>query len=148
MKKHKWWLMPAAALALSATVAVAQAQDGGGAVMVSGSGMKAGIDKQTGKLRQLTAEESAQLDKDMARQKIANARAYSGWRMQSPPDEATALAQRRVLSNGAVAMKLPETSMSSLHASYDADGALVLDHSDGSQNAAVQNAMRKEAVHE
>lgn len=146
MKQLKWWLMPVAAVALSTVVPTASAQDEGGAVMVSQAGVKAGIDRQTGKLRQLTAEESAQLDKDMARQKIANAQAYSGWRMLSPPDEATALAQKRVLPSGAVAMKLPETNLSSLHAAYDSDGNLVLSHSDEVPHAGPHAAAPKEAV--
>lgn len=146
MKQLKWWLMPVAAVALSTVVPTASAQDEGGAVMVGQAGVKAGIDRQTGKLRQLTAEESAQLDKDMARQKIANAQAYSGWRMLSPPDEATALAQKRVLPSGAVAMKLPETNLSSLHAAYDSDGNLVLSHSDEVPHAGLHAAATKEAV--
>jgi hypothetical protein len=142
MKKYRWWLLSAAVLALVANAADTPKPNESHAVMVGfGSNMKVGIDQQTGKLRQLTEEESRQL----GAQPKFNAQAYSGWRMVSPPDEMTAIAQARTLANGAVAMKLPEENQSSLRASIDANGKLVF--SEGS-TVTQPEAVKEELSHE
>jgi hypothetical protein len=143
MQIYRWSLLSIAALTLAATAAEPP-QPSKGAVMISPNGMKAGIDRQTGELRPLTAEESRQLD-----QKKFDATAYSGWKMAAPPDEAAALAQARTLANGAVAIKVPESNASWVIATRDTSGKLVLSHN-GEQASAqgVAAKAKKETVRE
>lgn len=133
MKKHRsgsWWLLSAAALALAANAAeTPKSNDAQDTVEVTFAGMKVGVDKKTGKLRPLSAEESRQLDAAMARQMRANAKTHPASPVPAPPDEAAAIAAARVLPGGGTAMKLPATHMEYLYATRDANGNLVLSHS-------------------
>lgn len=100
-RKPGWML--SGVLCLACLPALAAAQDAGT------SSSKVGIDPVTGKLRALTAEESAALD----RQAAAAPAARSAQRSAVPQTEAAALATERRLPNGTVARKLPATQMSS-----------------------------------
>ncbi|KOR45784.1 hypothetical protein ADT25_07635 [Xanthomonas oryzae] len=89
---------------------------------------KVGIDPTTGKLRLLTDAESVALDQQAA---AANAAARSSAaRTSVSQTEAAARATERRLPNGTVARKLPATQMSSLTATRQADGSIVIEHSD------------------
>ncbi|MCC8553778.1 post-PEP-CTERM-1 domain-containing protein [Xanthomonas hortorum] len=87
-------------------------------------GVKAGIDPITGKLRPLTDAESAALD-----QQAASSARSSAARTTVPQTEAAARATVRRLPNGTVVRKLPASRMMSLTATRQADGHLVIEHS-------------------
>ncbi|PPU64656.1 hypothetical protein XpiCFBP4643_22030 [Xanthomonas pisi] len=89
------------------------------------SSSKVGIDPATGKLRPLTDAESAALD-----QQAGAAARSAATRTTVPQTEAAARATERRLPNGTVARKLPATQMSSLTATRQADGRIVIEHSD------------------
>ncbi|AAM38356.1 hypothetical protein BI312_08755 [Xanthomonas citri pv. citri] len=89
---------------------------------------KVGIDPTTGKLRPLTDAESAALDQQAAA--AASAARSSAARSSVPQTEAAARATERRLPSGTVARKLPATQMSSLTATRQADGRIVIEHSD------------------
>lgn len=89
------------------------------------SSSKVGIDPVTGKLRPLTDAESAALD-----QQAASAARSSAARTAVPQTESAARATERRLPNGTVARKLPATQMSSLMATRQADGRIVIEHSE------------------
>ncbi|MFC7519377.1 post-PEP-CTERM-1 domain-containing protein [Xanthomonas populi] len=91
------------------------------------SSSKVGIDPTTGKLRPLTAAESAALD-----QQATSASRRSDADTSVPQTEAAARATERRLSNGTVARKLPASQMSSLMAARQADGRVVIEHSEDS----------------
>ena len=95
----------------------------------SGPSQKVGIDKATGKLRPLTATESAALD-SMATAAAGNARtlrasptAARKGRFVFPTTDAETKATVRVV-NGITVMKPPADSMSSLTVTRNADGTL------------------------
>ncbi|PPU77978.1 MULTISPECIES: post-PEP-CTERM-1 domain-containing protein [Xanthomonas] len=119
-RKPGWML--SGALCLACLPAIAAAQD------VAASS-KVGIDPATGKLRPLTDAESAALDQQAA---SAAARSATGRATPAalPQNEAAALASVRRLPNGTVARKLPATQMSSLTATRQADGRIVIEHGD------------------
>ncbi|KTF38088.1 post-PEP-CTERM-1 domain-containing protein [Xanthomonas vesicatoria] len=108
---------------LSGVLCVACLPAAAGAQDVAGS--KVGIDPVTGKLRPLTDAESAALD-----QQAGAAARSAATRTTVPQTEAAARATERRLPNGTVARKLPATQMSSLTASRQADGRIVIEHSD------------------
>ncbi|MEA9563633.1 MULTISPECIES: hypothetical protein [unclassified Xanthomonas] len=115
-RKPGWML--SGVLCVACLPAVAGAQD------VAASS-KVGIDPVTGKLRPLTDAESAALDQQ------AGSAARSGvTRTTVPQTEAAARATERRLPNGTVVRKLPATQMSSLTATRQADGRIVIEHSD------------------
>ncbi|MCC8537102.1 post-PEP-CTERM-1 domain-containing protein [Xanthomonas codiaei] len=115
-RKPGWML--SGVLCIACLPALAGAQD------VAASS-KVGIDPATGKLRPLTDAESAALD----RQAGAAARS-AATRTAIPQTEAAARATERRLPNGTVARKLPATQMSSLTATRQADGRIVIEHGD------------------
>ncbi|MBB4130880.1 MULTISPECIES: hypothetical protein [unclassified Xanthomonas] len=117
VRKPGWML--SGMLCIACLPAVAAAQD------VASSSSKVGIDPTTGKLRALTAAESAALD-----QQANTAARSSAARSNIPQTEAAARATERRLPNGTVARKLPATQMSSLVATRQADGRIVIEHSD------------------
>ncbi|MCL1528606.1 post-PEP-CTERM-1 domain-containing protein [Xanthomonas nasturtii] len=90
------------------------------------SSSKVGIDPTTGKLRPLTDAESAALDQQAA----ASAARRGEARSSVPQTEAAARATERRLPNGTVVRKLPATQMSSLTATRQADGRIVIEHSE------------------
>lgn len=85
------------------------------------SGLKAGIDPSTGRLRPLSGAESRQLDIKVA----ANPRLKLVNRQQVP-------ATRKSIAGGGVSVKVPVEVMSSIMATRRADGTIVLSE-DGQQ---------------
>ncbi|MEA5123979.1 post-PEP-CTERM-1 domain-containing protein [Xanthomonas floridensis] len=116
VRKPGWML--SGVLCVACLPALAGAQD------VAASS-KVGIDPVTGKLRPLTDAESAALD-----QQAGAAARSAATRTTMPQTEAAARATERRLPNGTVARKLPATQMSSLTATRQADGRIVIEHSD------------------
>ncbi|MFA1263364.1 post-PEP-CTERM-1 domain-containing protein [Xanthomonas campestris pv. olitorii] len=119
-RKPGWML--SGVLCVACLPAIAAAQEA-----ATGSS-KVGIDPTTGKLRPLTDAESAALDQQAAA--AASAARSSAARSSVPQTEAAARATERRLPNGTVARKLPATQMSSLTATRQADGRIVIEHSD------------------
>lgn len=117
---------------LLATCCVAQAAEPS-SVDASVSSSKVGIDA-SGKLRPLTAEESAALDQAVATQQKSAARS-SALRGAFPATASEVRATERRLPNGAVARKMPLSQMSSLTATRDANGKIVIQHNDPSDDA-------------
>ncbi|MCC4589014.1 hypothetical protein JWH11_20225 [Xanthomonas melonis] len=116
-RKPGWML--SGMLCLACLPAIAGAQE------VAASS-KVGIDPATGKLRALTDAESAALDQQAA--SAARSAAGRAARTAMPQSEAAAQATVRRLPNGTVARKLPATQMSSLTATRQADGRIVIEH--------------------
>ncbi|KQQ82856.1 hypothetical protein ASF73_18520 [Xanthomonas sp. Leaf131] len=107
------------------------------------SSSKVGIDPTTGKLRPLTDAESAALD-----QQATSAARSSAARTSVPQTEAAARATERRLPNGAVARKLPASQMSSLTATRQADGRVVIEHSDDTETTQPAHAEHGALPHE
>ncbi|MEO8137413.1 MAG: hypothetical protein ABI831_25960 [Betaproteobacteria bacterium] len=84
------------------------------------NGLKVGIDARTGKLRPLTAAESRKLDMGM-----------TGGRNLKLVNRKQALASKKNLPGGGVAMKLPADQMTSLTATQNSDGTLTLSEGGG-----------------
>lgn len=105
------------------------AQAAGQANTVSSS--KVGIDPATGKLRPLTAAESAALDQAAtAAPSSARSNALRG---AIPQTDADARATERRMPNGTVARKVPASQMSSVVATRNADGSVSIRHADEGQ---------------
>lgn len=118
---------------LLATCCVAQAAEPSTAD-VSVSSSKVGIDAN-GKLRPLTEAESQALDQAAATQQKSTTRSSSA-RKAMPITEADVRATERRMPNGTIARKAPLSQMSSLIATRDANGKIVIQHSDPSDDAA------------
>jgi len=99
------------------------------------SGSKVGFDAKTGKLRRLTAVESAQLEAITAKNKAALAKAKGKTAAKTGPISFVA-------ANGMTVTELDETYMTEVKATIGADGKVVVTH-DGEP---VQGAV--EAAHE
>ncbi|MDE2406784.1 MAG: hypothetical protein KGL91_02845 [Xanthomonadaceae bacterium] len=100
----------------------------------SGSSLKVGFDKATGKLRPLTAEESAALDAKAAQQAGDNTslRATHGILAaktplagRRPANAREALATEQVI-NGFTVIQAPEDSMSEMTLQKNADGSFTI----------------------
>ncbi|AZR24734.1 hypothetical protein NX81_004075 [Xanthomonas vasicola] len=109
------------------------------------SSSKVGIDPTTGKLRPLTDAESAALEQQAA---AANSAARRAARTSVPRTEAAARATERRLPNGTVARKLPATQMSSLTATRQADGSIVIEHSEDADTTQPAHAEHGALPHE
>ena len=92
---------------------------------VTYNGMKVAVDAKTGALRPLTAAESRQLDLAISGGK--------GLKLVSP---AQAIASKKPIRGGGVAMKLPETLMSTMTAHVNADGTVTITEGDNSKEGA------------
>ena len=92
---------------------------------VTYNGMKVAVDSKTGALRPLTSAESRQLDAAM-----------SGGRGLKLVTPAQAIASKKPIRGGGVAMKLPETLMSTMSAHVNADGTVTVTESDNSNGGA------------
>ncbi|MCL1529603.1 hypothetical protein A7D16_01125 [Xanthomonas nasturtii] len=108
------------------------------------SSSKVGIDPTTGKLRPLTDAESAALDQQAA----ASAARRGAARSSVPQTEAAARATERRLPNGTVVRKLPATQMSSLTATRQADGRIVIEHSEDADTPQPAHAEHGALPHE
>lgn len=123
-------LLPGLLLATCCVAQAAEPSTAGASVSTS----KVGIDAN-GKLRPLTEAESQALDQAAATQQKSTARS-SSVRNARPTTEAEVRATERRMSNGAVARKAPLSQMSSLTATRDANGKIVIQHNDPSDDAA------------
>jgi hypothetical protein len=92
---------------------------------VTYNGMKVAVDSKTGALRPLTAAESRQLDSAM-----------SGGKGLKLVTEAQAIASKKPIRGGGVAMKLPATLMSTMSAHVNADGTITVTEGDDSNGGA------------
>ncbi len=101
-------------------------------VMVAG--VKVGIDAETGRLRPLTAGESAQLDQALTQGQQAKVAPAMAKTFAAPRDAAAARATARKSAHGGVSVKVPESMMSSVVAHRDASGQLVVEHTDPSES--------------
>ena len=97
-------------------------------VMVAG--VKVGIDAETGRLRPLTAGESAQLDQALTQGQQAKVAPAMAKTFAAPRDAAAARATARKSAHGGVSVKVPESLMSTVVAHRDASGQLVVDHAE------------------
>ncbi|MGH8082552.1 MAG: post-PEP-CTERM-1 domain-containing protein [Lysobacter sp.] len=102
----------------------------------SAASSKVGIDAVTGKLRPLTAEESSALEQASSTTQQKSVLKANAMRGAIPADDAAARATERRFANGTVARKAPLSMMSSLTATRDASGKLVIQHSDPSDSDA------------
>ncbi|MBV6803335.1 hypothetical protein P2C08_18665 [Xanthomonas perforans] len=137
-RKPGWML--SGVLCVACLPAIAAAQE------AATSSSKVGIDPATGKLRPLTDAESAALDQQAAA--AASAARGSAARSSVPQTEAAARATERRLPNGTVARKLPATQMSSLTATRQADGRIVIEHSDDADTTQPTHAEHGALPHE
>ncbi|MDI9238290.1 hypothetical protein QLQ15_05110 [Lysobacter sp. LF1] len=103
--------------------------------VVTYAGVKVGIDAETGRLRPLTSSESAQLDQALTQGQQARVAPAMAKTFNAPRDAAAARATVRRGSHGGVSVKVPESQMTSLVATHDASGQLVVEHTDGSDHA-------------
>lgn len=96
---------------------------------VTVAGVKVGIDRKTGRLRPLTAAESAALERAIA-PGARTAGTQRAGAMAQPASAEAAVATMRPLRGGGQAMKAPASTMSQLTAHRAADGTLVVGHAD------------------
>ncbi|ODS64882.1 MULTISPECIES: hypothetical protein [unclassified Arenimonas] len=123
MKSLHLFVLPLALCASAACLAA----DAPAAETGTAQSMKAGIDRDTGRLRALTEQEQSELASREAGSRAAGSELRRvGIRV--PQTEAEAQQTQRVLRNGAVMMDVPMSLMSSLVAERDADGNLVIRH--------------------
>lgn len=115
-----------AALMLAAT---AHAGDTASPASTSAASSKVGIDRATGRLRPLTEEESAVLDATVVvtptRMKSSPMAAAAA---SMPLNEDEVIATMRTLPSGGIVMKAPQSAMSTLVATRNAQGQLVIQH--------------------
>ena len=97
------------------------------------SGSKVGFDARTGKLRRLTAAESAQLDAITTKNKAALAKAKGKTAAKSGPITFVA-------ANGMTVVELDETHMTEVQATIGADGKVVVSHDGQPLQGAVEAA--------
>ncbi|BDU15064.1 post-PEP-CTERM-1 domain-containing protein [Lysobacter auxotrophicus] len=97
--------------------------------------MKVGIDAETGRLRPLTASESAQLDQALTQGQQAKIAPGMAKTFAAPRDAAAARSTVRKAAHGGVSVKVPESMMSTVVAHRDASGQLVVDHAEPSNDS-------------
>lgn len=97
------------------------------------SGVKVGIDAKTGKLRPLSASESATLDAAARKQKTTLAKTNGKAAKAVGP-------VKFVAANGMTVVELDESHMVELHATIGADGKIVINHGGESQHGAPEAA--------
>jgi hypothetical protein len=97
------------------------------------SGSKVGFDARTGKLRRLTAAESAHLDAITAKNKAALAKAKGKTAAKTGP-------VTFVASNGMTVVELDETHMTEVQATIGADGKVIVSHDGQPLQGAVEAA--------
>lgn len=110
---------------------------------------KVAIDPATGKLRPLTPEERQHLqasDRALRSARRAEPAAAGKRGFVAPLTEAESGANRRSLPGGGTAQQVPESMMSELVVSRDADGTLRIRHAGADGHAEPQVA--QEAAHE
>ncbi|WP_368563090.1 hypothetical protein [Pseudoxanthomonas sp. UTMC 1351] len=125
------WLLAAIAVGMAthATAQTADPQKPLQAVQETSADSRVAIDPVTGKLRPLTAQERQQLsaqDARKARRSEPLGAARKGF--IAPATEAEAQAAQRRLPNGGLAQQVPESMMTQLMVTRDADGQLRIQH--------------------
>ncbi|MFC3550696.1 post-PEP-CTERM-1 domain-containing protein [Lysobacter cavernae] len=108
------------------------------------SGIKVGVDPETGRLRPLTPSESRQLDQVLTQGQQPQLAARVAKSFKAPSNEAAAHATVRRHANGGVSVKLPESQMSSVVAQRDASGQLHIQHADADGTAAAAEGLPHE----
>ena len=101
--------------------------------LTADSGMKVGIDPKTGKLRRLTAAESANLDVLTAKNRKAAAAMAKG-KVAAKEGVTTEIV------NGRYITYLPESEMIEIHATIGADGKVTVSHDGQPLQGAVEAA--------
>lgn len=130
-----------AAVLSAVLLASGVAHAGESAQASAASGIKVGIDRATGKLRQLTDEESAALDATAT--SAARATTTTGLRSMAASDAVAGTPQAHSLRVGGSAMKVPLSEMSHLTATVDASGKVVVRH--GADGDVLENATAQPA---
>ncbi len=102
------------------------------------AGIKAAIDPVTGRIRNLTPEESAALSRETAGKA---ARADLGRSSNAPADNAAAALTVRKAANGAVSVRVPRSAMTQIHGRIGADGKIIVTESGHTHAAAPAEAM-------
>lgn len=102
------------------------------------AGIKVAIDPATGRIRDLTPEESAALSRESAQ---ARASADIAPYRNAPADNFAAAQTVRKSANGSVSVRVPRSALARIHAHTGADGTLIVSE-DGHADAAA----RPEAV--
>lgn len=154
------WLLAAIAAGM-ATHAAAQTADPqkpsqavqGQSTQQTSADSRVGIDPVTGKLRPLTAQERQQLsaqDAKKARRSEPLGAAKKGF--IAPATEAEAQAGQRRLPSGGLAQQVPESMMTQLMVTRDANGQLRIQHAgegeDGTHADSTHADKREGAAHE
>lgn len=101
--------------------------------------IKVAIDPATGRIRNLTPEESAALSSIPAQKRSAADAARYG---SAPADNAAAALTVRKAANGSVSVRVPQSAMTQLNARVGADGRIVLSESGHADEAAPGEAMK------
>lgn len=98
-------------------------------------GSKAGIDRETGRLRATTVAEDQALARDAARLRAQaqNQRAPGVAALVRPATAEEALSTQQQHADGSVSMMVPESLDSEVRAYRDADGQLVVTHAGGTE---------------
>lgn len=135
--KHRlspWWLLSGVALAAFAQAAEApmqgNAQQGDVEVMVADA--KVGIDPKTGKLRPVNAAESRKLSDAMRASAAQRSPAHEARYGRQPVSELEVQQSKRTRADGSVAVRAPESLMTEVRASIDANGNVVITEGDAS----------------
>lgn len=109
-------------------------------------GIKVGIDAATGKLRPLSEEESAALDRVVMSEQAGVASRSATRRISMPSTIQAAYQTQRAISGGGSAMKMPMSEMSHVIAIRDAAGKVTAQH--GDDGSAVPHAVAQPAAEE
>lgn len=123
--KRSVLLFAVSAVMCSSSVMAAEPAPAGDQAMV------AGIDARTGKLRQLSDAEVAELSSQAQRQSAAQARSSTHPALAAIPQTAAEAEKTlRILPNGLSVASLPLSAMHSMTAELGADGKLVISESE------------------
>ncbi len=130
-------LLAAAALPglLAICCAASAAEPANGTTEVMFSGLKVGIDANTGRLRPLSVAESKHLDQMLTQGRKPTFAPQIARSFKAPANEAAARLTARPLRGGGTSAKVPESMMTSVVAHRDASGQLVIEHADAAGNA-------------
>ena len=136
-QKHQLgWLLAGIAVCLTAQARPQSPQTPAPAAETAQPGVKVAIDPRTGKLRAPTDEEAQQLSQSA--QPAANARALrrgeplgAGKKgFVAPATAAEATANQRALANGGRMQQVPQSYLTNMAITRNADGQLVMQHVD------------------
>jgi hypothetical protein len=137
MNYSKISLSVAAGLCFALSVQAQQPQSSNTAKNNAGN-VKVAIDPSTGRIRDLTPEESAALSKAATQKRSTADIARYG---SAPADNAAAARTVRKAADGSVSVRVPKSAMTQLHARVGADGKIIVSESGHSDAAAPAEAM-------